>query len=404
MLLEIFTSDTFLFAAAKADIAGATADASKIALDFAKGFWSQVFSMGLFGRICLAVKPILFAGVIYKGWQIMEENSSNRSNLDASKLISSILSLLAVFIMTNNSGQIAFYSVLGMRNYTSNVSDTLLTGISADFQAFAPLNQLSKKINSKPILQNFQTELRTCAAIKAKSPNCVSTAITNLETNLGNQNITAVDEPQLFAQIATLKADAIAAETNTQTAASDKNIFQQASDVVSNFTDVGNLFQHLVEVLLTGVAFAFFLALELTLLIFGLLFPINLTLSLFDSSPLKTWIGGFWTLVNAKLCFSIIVGIIVQLQAWMESKNGSPGLFVIELLMAVFAPALTFFYCQNTALALAGAMSNLTSAPFRGAGAAAAKGVGAIGKGAASGIGAKISAFRKSRAARNHFK
>ena len=140
------------------------------------------------------------------------------------------------------------------------------------------------------------------------------------------------------------------------------------------------------------------------MLIFGLLFPINLTLSLFDSSSLKSWIGGFWTLVNAKLCFSIIIGIIVQLQAWMENKNGSPGLFVIELLMAVFAPVLTFFYCQSSALALASAISNLSNMPLRGAGAAAGRGVGAIGRGAASGVATRFANFNKARSASKYFK
>ncbi len=367
MLLEVLNLDTLLIAAGTADIAGATRDASAIALGFAKGFWSNIFSMGLFGRICLAVKPILFAGVIYKGWQIIEETANN-NKFEPSRFISSILSLLFVFLMLNNSGQIAFYSVLGLRNYTSNVSDTLLAGISQDFQAFAPLTALSGKINSKPVLQAFQRELRTCAAARANSPNCVSTAIGNLEVALGNKGITTANDPQLFAQITELKNEALIAEANTATAVADKNIIEQALDVVGNWTDVGNLFQHIIEVLLTGVAFAFFLALEITLLLFGLIFPINLTLSLFDPSPLKSWIGNFWTLVNAKLCFSIITGIIVQLQAWMETNSGNVGLFVIELLLAVFAPIVTFFYCQSSALALAGALNSMAAAPIRGAG------------------------------------
>jgi hypothetical protein len=390
MLIDLFVnSDPMFLAAAKADIAGATADASKIALGFAQNFWSNIFKMGLFGRICLAVKPILFAGVIYKGWLLFEETSSSvKQGIDPARLIGSLLSLFAVFIMMNKSGEIAFYSVLGLRNYTSNVSDTLLKGVAADFQAFSPLNKLSKNINSKPVLKQFQSELRTCASIQTSAPNCVTAAINNLETGLASQDVTAADEPELFTEIAKLKSDAVAAAANSQTPVQNKNYIQQGLDVVGDAlksaADLGNVFQHIVEVLLTGVAFAFFLALELTLLLFGLLFPINLTLSLFDPSPLKTWIGGFWTLVNAKLCFSIIVGIVVQLQLWMESNNGSVGLFVIELLLAVFAPVLTFFYCQSTALVLASAMSSLTQAGFRGVGTAAAKSAAGVAKGGAS--------------------
>jgi hypothetical protein len=373
MLLEVLNLDIPFIAAGTADIAGATKDASTIALGFARDFWSHIFLSGLFGRICLAVQPILGAGVIYKGWQIIEDISSS-NKFEPSKLISSILSLLFVYIMLKSSGQIASASVLGLRNYTNNVSDVLLAGVSADFKAFAPATALAGKINSKPILQAFQRELRTCAGAKANSPNCVSTAITNLEIALGNQGITAANDPELFTRITELKNEALIAEANTATTIADKNLIEQALDVVSNFTDIGNLFQHLVEVLLAGVAFAFFLSIEITLLLFGLIFPVNLTLSLFDPAPLKSWIGNFWTLVNAKLCFSIITGIIVQLQAWMETKNGNVGLFVIELLLAVFAPVATFFYCQSSALALAGALNSMASAPFRGAGAAVSGG------------------------------
>jgi hypothetical protein len=94
------------------------------------------------------------------------------------------------------------------------------------------------------------------------------------------------------------------------------------------------------------------------MLLFGLTFPINVALSLFDPAPLKSWFGNFWTLVNAKFCFSIITGIIVYLQLWMETNNGNIGIFVIQILLAIFAPVATFFYCQGSALALAGAMNS----------------------------------------------
>jgi hypothetical protein len=69
----------------------------------------------------------------------------------------------------------------------------------------------------------------------------------------------------------------------------------------------------------------------------------------------------------------------------METSNGNVGLFVIELLLAVFAPIVTFFYCQSSALALAGALNSMTSAPFRGAGGAVAGTMKSFTKGFAGG-------------------
>jgi hypothetical protein len=141
--------------------------------------------------------------------------------------------------------------------------------------------------------------------------------------------------------------------------------------------------------ILTALTMCFYLALELTLILFGLTFPINIALSLFDSAPLKSWFGNIWLLINAKLCFCIIIGIISYLQLWVQTNSSnvflSMLLIVIELLMAFYAPIVTFFYVQGSALALAGAMNAMPGSVVGGA----AKGVGgAVGKVAGGAAGA----------------
>ena len=51
--------------------------------------------------------------------------------------------------------------------------------------------------------------------------------------------------------------------------------------------------------------------------------------------------------------------MIVYLNLWAQSQTGlaSLGIFTIGILMAIYAPFLTFFYVQGSALALAGAMN-----------------------------------------------
>jgi hypothetical protein len=151
---------------------------------------------------------------------------------------------------------------------------------------------------------------------------------------------------------------------------------------------ISNAFENLIQLVFTCLAIAFYIALELTLLVFGFTFPINIALSLFDPAPIKNWFGNFWLLVNAKLCFAIIVGIIVYLNLWAQSQTGlaSLGIFTIGILMAIYAPFLTFYYCQGSALALAGAMNSLTSAPARGA----ARGAGRVGGRAAGRLGSSL--------------
>lgn len=68
-------------------------------------------------------------------------------------------------------------------------------------------------------------------------------------------------------------------------------------------------------------------------------------------------------------------------------------LIIIGLLMAFYAPVLTFFYVQGSALALAGAMNSMSTAPIRGvagglkgaAGRAAGTFMGGVMKGAGVG-------------------
>jgi hypothetical protein len=414
MLLESLNLDIHLIAAA--NIASASKDASTLASGFASDFWSNIFQMGLFGRVVKAALPIAGVGVIYKGYNFYQDLSQNV--LDLRKLITGILSILLVWLMLVNSGQYSMYAVIGLRNYTGTLSDTLMAGISTDFQVMQASRgsnisaggDVQFQTQTKPALQGFQAELNRCRTALARNPSCISNAFVNLKNN-----ITALQLPsspsltKFLNDINTLENDA----TTAQAAAANNpqagngwfdGWFDGAKAVVSVVTDPGNVFQQIILLLLTGLAIAFFFAIELAMLIFGLTFPINLALSLFDPAPLKSWIGNFWSLINAKLCFSIIVGIIVYLQIWIKgSSNGFAqiGLFVIEFLLAIFAPVATFFYCQGSALALAGALNSALSAPMRGVAGGAGKALGAIGGGAAKSFGAGVASRTSKIASRN---
>jgi hypothetical protein len=390
MLLELINSDFYFLGAAHADIASSTKDGAKYALDFANSFWSNIFQMGLFGRVVLAAQPIVAAGVIYRGYYMVQEAGKN--SLDLEKVIAPLLTLIFTIVMLNQSGAYAMYTVIGLRNYTGGLSDTLMAGISTDFQRFTVssgvtstiASTLDPNLNAELPMATFKTELNRCAT--SKDPNCIPTAIDNLENNLQAVGINATTAPEIMAKVASYKSGAVTAASSTDPNAIEGfiNAVKNPGDAIGN--TIANAFQELVRIILTGLALAFFFAIELAMLVFGLTFPINIALSLFSPEPLKSWFGNFWSLINAKLCFSIITGIIVYLQLWMESRGGNPGLFVIEFLLAIFAPVATFFYCQGSALALAGALNSIASAPIRGA----ASGAMRVGGAAAKSFGGAI--------------
>ena len=373
-------------AAASANIAASTQTGADIAKQFAEDFWSNVFKMGIFGRVAQASLLIAGAGVIYKGYYLVREIGKNV--LDTEKVIGSLMSIILVLLMLTNSGQISMYTVLGLRNYSNNVSDKIINGIASDFQKLQATRSFGDSVMAQPHFITFQKQLDTCAA-KA-DPDCFRVAISILRGKLQSDNIT---DPAILNKVIEIQKDAndAALKAAGGDVNANKSFIEKTGDSISLLTNPGNLAQHLIEILLTGLAIAFYIAIELTLLVFGFTFPINVALSLFDPAPLKNWFGNFWTLVNAKLCFSLVVGVIVYLQLWAETKDGGIGIFVIELLMAIFAPVLTFFYCQGSALALAGAMNSMASAPVRGAAGAGMKALGQFGGGMAkgAGIGAK---------------
>lgn len=373
-------------AAASANIAASTQTGADIAKQFAEDFWSNVFKMGIFGRVAQASLLIAGAGVIYKGYYLVREIGKNV--LDTEKVIGSLMSIILVLLMLTNSGQISMYTVLGLRNYSNNVSDKIINGIASDFQKLQATRSFGDSVMAQPHFITFQKQLDTCAA-KA-DPDCFRVAISILRGKLQSDNIT---DPAILNKVIEIQKDAndAALKAAGGDVNANKSFVEKTGDSISLLTNPGNLAQHLIEILLTGLAIAFYIAIELTLLVFGFTFPINVALSLFDPAPLKNWFGNFWTLVNAKLCFSLVVGVIVYLQLWAETKDGGIGIFVIELLMAIFAPVLTFFYCQGSALALAGAMNSMASAPVRGAAGAGMKALGQFGGGMAkgAGIGAK---------------
>jgi hypothetical protein len=121
MLLNFLNLDINLIAAA--NIAAATEDGSNLASTFASDFWSNIFQMGLFGRVVTAALPIAGAGVIYKGYNLFQDISKNV--LDLRKLIGSILSIVIVLVMLNKSGQYSMYAVIGLRNFTGGLSDLI---------------------------------------------------------------------------------------------------------------------------------------------------------------------------------------------------------------------------------------------------------------------------------------
>ena len=409
MLFNSIFIDTQFYLGAT-NIAASAQTGANFALNFSQNFWSQIFSMGIFGRIAQVSLIIAGFGVIYRGYYFTKEIGSN--SLDMEKVITSILTLIFVYLMLYNGGKLSMQTVMAMRNLGDGLGTQIMNGIAYDFQMLQATRTLIPVEAAQPHLATFKSELDKCAP-KAKVE-CFDRALANLKqkvaSNPAQDTLLNTKITDIEADLASLAASQSVAPATPSlspssspspsvTAEDERNVLQKIQDSASSMANalpaaLSNAFDALVQLILTGLAIAFYLAIELTLLVFGFTLPINIGLSLFDPGPIKNWIGNFWLLVNAKLCFCIIVGIVVYLNLWAQSTSvGVMTFFVmaIQLLIAIYAPVLTFFYCQGSALALAGAMNSIASAPIRGAMGGMGRAAGALGGGMGAGIGKSVS-------------
>ena len=380
------------FHLAAANIAEAAKGGSNIAEKISTGFWTQIFGLGLFGRISQAAWTIAGIGVIYKGYYYLQDLAKN--TLDIDKVVGSLMALLLTILMLKNNG-LAMNAVMGMRELGRSINETTMAGITADLAGIQSTRALSTVNSSQPFFQTFKDSLKTCAP-QARA-GCYQAAVAKLQADVATLNPPdpevnrAVNEiTTTYNNIANSQIAANTAPASTTTDPAPPNSGQSPWDsfksTVVDITDnvvnaPAKLAEGIIIMLLTALTICFYLALELTLILLGLTFPINIALSLFDSAPIKSWFGNYWLLINAKLCFCIIIGIISYLQLWVQTNSNnvflSMLLIVIGLLMAFYAPILTFFYVQGSSLALAGAMNAMGSVANKGIKGGASKAGGA---------------------------
>jgi hypothetical protein len=377
------------FHLAAANIIEGAQGGSNISASFANDFWSQIFKMGLYGRIVQAGLSIATIGLVYRGYHYLQDVSKNV--LDIEKVVGTLITFLLTVLMLTRM-DLSMNTVLAMRNIGNNINTQVMQGIGGDLAMLQANRSLATVSASQPYFVKFQEQMKTCAP-KAQAQ-CYQNAVTQLQTSVSTLNppdskVNAVvtEIVDNFNKVATAQiASGTAASSTTinPAAPNQSNLWQNLGSTLSGAADAivklpANAVEAIISMILTVIAIGFYFALELTLILFGLTFPINIALSLFDYAPLKNWLGNFWLLINAKLCFCIIVGIISYLQLWVQTNSNnalsSILLMLTGLLMAVYAPVITFFYVQGSALALAGAMNAIPGNLAGGV----AKGVGKVG-------------------------
>jgi hypothetical protein len=392
-----FSSAIFLGASTSTKYLDSVNTGQQLASTAADYFWSEIFKSGTFGRITLAMMPVAGFGVLYKGWQILNEYQNGQ---DWRKIVMGLISIGVVMSLLSQSGANAMYLVLAANNVSSHVAESVLKGKLTDTNQ-NDLRQSGNNIKATVPFDKFDRALKTCASLGSRdavsAASCNLNAVTTLKKELTDAGVTDSNMMDSVREMERLATESVNTATGTEPV-DNRNLLEKANDTISYVTNPMNIVYDVINTVLTGLTIMFYLAIEVAMLLFGFLLPVNLSLCLFSAEPIKAWIGNFWTLCNAKFCYGIIISIMVSFKMWSQGQANASlavGVFVIELLMAVAAPFLTFFYCQSSALALAGAVQSVGLSPFKAAGNLGGKAVGAVGGEA----GRRISGNLLSRAA-----
>jgi hypothetical protein len=398
-ITNYLTLDPHLLAAA--ELVDSVRQGTNTANLLANGFWSEIFKGGIFGRVVDAAKIIALFGICYRGWQMVNEYQNN--NFDVKKLIMALVGLLLTWSLLAQNGANAMYLVNAARNLSGNISDRVLNGLAHDFDTKGLKANVDEKLAALQPFQDFDKALKSCApmtADPAMAAVCNFRAVVQLKASLQKAGVKDADTLNKVNAMEQQARDNVAKAQGNQPV-DDRGFLEQAGSAIAHYINPVNWVYDFVSTLLMGFTIMFFFAIDLAMILFGFLFPINLALSFFSGDPLKSWISNFWTLGNAKICYAIITGIITYFRIWGEKSGGTGafGAFVVELLLAVAAPFITFFYCQGSALALAGAINSVGYAPARAVGGmfgkAVSLGVNQAGKRVANNAIDRIAAWGK---------
>ena len=352
---------------AATDIAASTQAAVGLSKDLSQNFWSQIFQSGLFGAVTEGALYIAGGGFLYRGYHLLAEmaHSSDHRQQYLRTLTTSLLALILTWVMLDNHGEKSMYAVLALRSATGSLSDKVTTQLSADYLRLNVNAQVSDRLKALEPFQKLETEMKACSS-KPDKILCLQAATAVLA-----QRTAGITDPTVISAVQKIQAQALQATqvaNSASTSSPPENSFSNVVSAIQTTAQVvsdpgkamNDLATWLIATFLQAMAICFFIAIDMAMLLLGLTFPINLALSLFDPGSLISWIGNFWTLANAKLCFSIVTGIIVYFQLWAEKANyaAAMGMFVIELMFAIFSPFITYYYCQGSSLALAGAIGS----------------------------------------------
>jgi hypothetical protein len=313
-------------------LATASSDATKIVEEgalasstIAQSFdqmWADVINSGggLYGAI--SNLGMLFAVGTFVWWAVSFAKALIHD--DYIKPAEDIIWVIVVGILLANQGQLLAQSTLGLRGIINQTNQAVLNSTSNSFRLQDAYKQIMQETGKQDVAQGL---LSQCASI--------------------------VDTEQQKACIDNAKAQSQQVAGNGQSPSSG---FQKFLNNVGGILQA-NLFVVAARGLLMSFGIAFQWAIEMSLLLTGLLAPLAVGASLLPvgAKAIFAWLTGFFAVGMTKLSFNIICGLI----ATMVLNSGSDDSMVFIFFTSVLAPILSIVLASGGGMAV---FNSLTSA------------------------------------------
>ena len=352
-----FLIDTYSYPllGAAGDILNNAAASAQTATDASDAMWVALYKGSpIFGEIVKFCGAIAFLFLIIRGYRIYVEYRTNR---DIAGIFISLLMPGIIVILLSQSGAPAKHLTYGLRTLTVNFGVNIIANVGSDLGASAIQKGIPQGTAAQQLLNEFSVKLDRCrleprSADGTSSPEiCAGVELANLKRHITEAGITDPTITSYLNQVSTQ------VQAKLDAAAGKGNGTDGWSDVFKNIPNLTNLGEQIVTSILNGVTIMFYWAIELAGLLFFYLLPVALSMGMLDSKAVIDWFTCYWALVNAKICFAITLSLIGQISASVTGVS-----FVLELLMAFFAPFITFIFCKGSALSMAEGLSAIATA------------------------------------------
>lgn len=308
--------------------------------------WDNIWSRALDSEVYQSINNIGIALAIsmlvlwlFKFYQTLQERGA------AADWTAILLPVVIIFLLANGGARLkdATFFLRGFINETNN---SVLTAINAG-------NELSNSLSG---LSEFSSAQSQIASLRRQ---CDSFTINEQLTQCLTEQRQRADE-----LISQLQAQGTVAPTWMQNLQeSITNSFSTATGLVRAINSPGLL---IAEAIIMAFQAAFQLAIEISMLLTGLMGPVAVGMSLLPigAKPVYAWLTAFWSLGICKLSLNIITGLVAKLISDVGPTNIDTLTTAIAL--GLISPILAFGLSTGGGMAIFNGILQATNAALSG--------------------------------------